>query len=127
MTGIADADVSKEKFLHIYGTLLVQAWGSPPLKKRLKETPEKVLKEFGLDPGTAKIKLAAPGPRNEKTTPESQVELWNKGKRSGAITLYFPETPPEGMMNMELSDADLEAVAGGSVVSCCCCTPCCCC
>ncbi len=122
--------VSEQKFLHIYGNLLVQCWGSPPLKKRFKESPELVLKEFGLDPNGAKVQLLAPGssgaPASE-ITPQSQVVLWNKGLESGNIEFYFPEQPPEGQENIELSDADLEAVAGGWSISCCSCTPCCCC
>ena len=117
--------ISDEKFLQIYGNLLVNTWAFPELKSRFKANPAEVLKEFGLDPGTAKVVLAVPwetaGP---ECTPESQVKLWNDGLKSGMIQFVYPEEPPEGMVGAELSEQQLEAVAGGGYY-CCCCTPCC--
>jgi len=122
-------EVPASKFLHIYGHLLISCWGSPALKKRFLATPTIVLKEFGLDPEGAKINIKKPekGASSEQATPESQVALWNEGKKKGTIDFYFPEEPPETAANYELSDEELMAVAGGWRISCCCCTPCCCC
>jgi hypothetical protein len=119
------ADVSTEKFLHAYGSLLVQSWGNPAVKKRLKADPAKVLKEFGLDPEGAQVVLETPGPPSPQATPESQVKLWNDGKKAGKIRLLYPEEPPQDLKTAELSDQDLEAIAGGWSIGSCCCTPCC--
>jgi len=124
------ADVPASKFLHIYGTLLVQCWGSPALKRRFHANPGEVLKEFGLDPEGATINIKKPGSAGvpaDQATPESQVRLWNEGKKKGSIDFYFPEQPPETAANYELSEEELMAVAGGWSISCCSCTPCCCC
>ena len=118
------ADVAMGKFLSAYGALITTLWGDPDLKAKFKSNPASVLKDFGLDPGSAKINLLSPGSPGPETTPESQVRLWNEGLKSGSIDFYFPEEPPEGQENMEISESALEAVAGGGTY-CCCCTPCC--
>ena len=123
-------DIATDKFLQVYGNFLVQAWGLPPLKNRFKQDPEKVLKEFGLDPEGAKVIIEPPGPPSPSTTPESAAKLWNDGKKAGKIRFIFPEEPPSDLKTKVLSDQQLEAVAGGMEIMgdyCCCCTPCCCC
>jgi hypothetical protein len=119
------ADVSNEKFLHAYGSLLVMSWGNPALKKRLKADPAKVLKEFGLDAEGAQVTLEAPGSPGPNATADSAVKLWNDGKKAGKIRFIYPEEPPQDLKTAVLSDQDLEAVAGGWSVGSCCCTPCC--
>ena len=122
--------MTEEKFLQCYGNLLVQAWGMPALMERLKNDTVDVLKEFALDPGTAKVNVLAPGDPNNLNILEpsaaSQAELWNHGVTSGEIDLYIPESPPEDAGSTELSDEELMAVAGGWSISCCSCCPCCC-
>jgi hypothetical protein len=120
-------DVSTEKFLHAYGNFLVQSWGNPALKARFKSSPESVLKEFGLDPEGAKIKIDKPEGPSSQYTPESQVKLWNEGKKSGTIRFIYPEEPPQDLKTAELTDQELEAIAGGWSIGSCCCSPCCCC
>jgi len=120
-------EVSNEKFLHAYGNILVMSWGNPALKNRLKQNPASVLKEFGLDPEGAEIVLEAPGEPGPQATPESAVQLWNDGKRAGKIRFIYPEEPPKDLVTAELSDQDLESVAGGWSVCSCSSTPCCCC
>jgi hypothetical protein len=123
------ADMSTERFLQAYGHFLVTAWGAPPLKNRFKQNPEQVLKEFGLDPEGAKVVIESPGGKPgwiPDATPESQVKLWNEGKKAGKIRFIFPDEPPQDLRTAELTDKDLEAVAGGGNY-CCCCSPCCCC
>jgi hypothetical protein len=122
------ADITTDKFLQAYGNFLVAAWAAPALKNRFKKDPEKVLREYGLDPESAKVKIEAPGPANTPgATPESAAKLWNDGKKAGSIRFIFPEEPPQDLKTGVLSDKELEAVAGGVGNVCCCCTPCCCC
>jgi hypothetical protein len=121
------ADISTDKFLQAYGNFLVSAWGAPALKNRFKKDPEKVLKEFGLDPEGAKVIIEPPGSPSTQATPESAAKLWNDGKKAGRIRFLFPEEPPADLKTGVLSDKELEAVAGGVGNICCCCTPCCCC
>ena len=118
------AEVSKDKFLQAYGNLLAQSWGSPELLKRFKASPGKVLAEFGLDPEGATIEVIDPAKNwSAGGSPDTQVGMWNDGKKAGKIRLYFPEAPPPDLKTAELSDQQLEAVAGGG--SACCCSPCC--
>ena len=120
-------DISNEKFLHAYGSILVMSWGNPALKKRFKADPAKVLKEFGLDAEGAQVVLEPPGPPGPQATPESAVKLWNDGKKAGKIRFIYPEEPPQDLKTAVLSDQDLEAIAGGWSIGSCCCSPCCCC
>jgi len=117
--------VSQEKFVQVYGSVLVKTWSDPEFKKRFKENPGQVLKEFGLDPGDAKVRLLPPrNPDNPNATRESQADLWNIGLQTGEIQFIYPEDMPEGV-TMELSDEQLQAIAGGDSCCCCSCTPCC--
>mgnify|MGYP003578801354 CR=1 FL=1 len=52
--------VPRDKFLQIYGTLLVRTWDDKALKQRFLASPSEVLKEFGLDPGSAKVNVIEP-------------------------------------------------------------------
>jgi hypothetical protein len=126
------ADVPESTFLHIYGEFLVEAWGNPPLKNKFLKDPGTVLKAYGLDPEGARINVIKPGATGApatQCTPESQVKMWNDGKRKGTIDFVFPEQPPAEFATAELTDEELMAVAGGGGCSkyCCCCSPCCCC
>ena len=132
------AEVSEEKFLQIYGDVLVQYWGLPAHKERFKANPGAILKEFGLDPGSAKLNVKyiaagddTPQPNNlgiAEPSAASAYQLWTEGKKRGQIDFFVPEAPPEDASSMELSDDELMAVAGGGwKISCCSCTPCCCC
>ncbi len=119
-------EVSKDKFLQAYGNLLAQTWGNPDLLARFKAAPAKVLTEYGLDPEGAVIEIVSPAKGSTaEGSPDLQVGMWNDGKKSGTIKLYFPEEAPQGLTTAELSDQELEAVAGGG--SACCCSPCSCC
>lgn len=117
--------MEKEVFMKAYSSVLRKVWsGDDAYKNRLLAEPAAVLKEAGLDAGGAKINLITKV--TAEGTLDDQVRLWNEGVTSGKVDLYFPLEQPEDMEDADLSDAELENVAGGG--DCCCtCTPCCCC
>ncbi|MBI4818709.1 MAG: hypothetical protein HY791_20740 [Deltaproteobacteria bacterium] len=123
---MSTAPVSEEKFLQIYGTVLVRTWDDAALKQRFLSRPAEVLKEFGLDAGTAKVDVIEPwaNPDPAVCTPQSQVKAWNDGLKTGTIQFVYPKEMPEGPENMELTAEQMAAVAGGDGC-CCCCSPCC--
>jgi hypothetical protein len=118
--------VTQERFLQVYGNVLMRTWEDVALKRRFLENPAEVLREFGLDAGSASIKVIEPWQAADpaQCTPESAVMLWNKGLESGEITFVYPSQLPEGAAGVQLSVAQMEAISGGCG---CCCTPCCCC
>lgn len=118
--------MEKEAFMKAYAGVLRKVWNSDDesFKNRLLAAPDVVLKEEGLDPHGAKVnvitQITADG------TLDDQVQLWNEGLKSGKIDLYVPLKQPEDIEDQDLTDAELESVAGGG--DCCCtCSPCCCC
>ena len=118
--------MQREEFVTNYAKLLTHAWTDESFANRLTSDPKAVLSEAGLPvSSTATIDIVR-GTTGEGDLDE-QVKLWEAGESSGHYTLYVPQTPQidEG----ELSEAELEGVAGAGDVSvslCCCCCPCCC-
>ncbi|MFC1835033.1 NHLP leader peptide family RiPP precursor [Thermodesulfobacteriota bacterium] len=74
-----------------YAKIIAKAWIDEEFKKRLFDDPATVLKESGID------------------TPERMTVKFVEGKEN-EILLPIPSRPPE---SAELSDEDLEKVAGG--------------
>ncbi|NLG48557.1 MAG: hypothetical protein GX552_00430 [Chloroflexi bacterium] len=113
----------RTQFVTKYGQLLSQAWSEDgKFIAALKADPSKVLLEFGLDPQGAQINIITT--IQEDGSLEDQIRLWEEGKTKGAIDLYIPLEQPAELSEVELSDEELEAVAGGAACSCTC-TPCC--
>ena len=115
----------RTSFLSNYSKLLVAAWSDESVGDRLVANPKAVLAEFGLQvPDNANVNVVRQiPPQHGEPDANVQVRLWEEGLKSGTIEMHVPEAPAIDMG--ELSESELEGVAGGWSISGCCCTPCC--
>jgi hypothetical protein len=110
----------RSKFISGYSKALTTAWADDKYMSRLKSDPTGVLKEAGV-PLPAGVKV------NLKTNLsdgglDDQIKLFEDGLKKGSVDIYVPAQPQMG--DGELSDQQLESIAGGGDC-CCCCTPSC--
>ncbi|NVM57429.1 MAG: hypothetical protein HWN51_04855, partial [Desulfobacterales bacterium] len=113
-----------------YARILGRVWKEEDdFKAGLLANPEETLKAEGLDPQDAKVSIITE--IKEQGTLDDQIRLWEEGLSSGSIDLYIPPAPPkDAFEDVELTEEELELVAGGGCCTCaasCTCTPCCCC
>jgi len=112
---------AKAAFISGYTKILTQAWSSDEFAARLVGDPVTVLAENGLEvPAGARVEIVRS--RDAEPDLEAQIALWADGAATGRYVLYVPDTPV--IETRELSENDLDAVAGGGD-TCCCCCPCC--
>lgn len=111
----------RSQFVSSYSKVVTQSWADASYRQKLVSDPADVLSSAGLDvPSGVTINVVTD--IQEDGELEDQIKLWEEGLESGAVTLYVPSAPQ--LDDGELSDSQLEAVAGGG--DCCCsCTPCC--
>ena len=87
---MSNSFIYKDEYSKILGKIYAQCHRDPEYKKRFLDDPKAVIKEEGVEvPDTIKIKAV------EESDPN-------------VLTLHLPPKPSE-----ELSDRDLEQVAGG--------------
>jgi hypothetical protein len=111
---------ARSQFVGNYTKLLTHAWSDEGFAGRLRSDPKQVLDEVGLTvPASATVEIL--DTQGEGSLDE-QVALWEQGIASGDIKLYVPKVPQ--VETAELSESELEGVAGGDTY-CCCCSPCC--
>ncbi len=111
----------RSKFIHGYSKLLTGAWADEKAMAQLTSNPGAALQTAGLDVPSGvvvnvKTEMGTSGNLSD------QVRLWESGLKSGSIGLYVPAAPQ--LSDSDLSDEQLESVAGGGDCCCCCC-PCC--
>jgi hypothetical protein len=115
--------MDKSTFVKGYTKILTNAWSDDSFAQQLKSNPKPILAEYGLAvPDSASVDVVS----SEGTdgSVDDQVRIWEEGESSGHYTLYVPSVPQ--VEAGEMSEVDLEGVAGaGNVSVCCCCCPCC--
>ena len=119
---------ARTEFVSGFTRLLTKAWSDDNYSGTLESNPKQAAAEAGLTvPANAQVLIIrdfageAPGDDTEKM--DAQITLWETGKQTGIYELHVPRTPQ--VDTAELSESELEGVAGG-IFACCCC-PCCCC
>ena len=120
--------VDRREFTMAYARILGRVWKEEDdFKAGLLANPEETLKAEGLDPQDAKVSIITE--IKEQGTLDDQIRLWEEGLSSGSIDLYIPTAPPkDAFEDVELTEEELELVAGGGCCTCsacCTCTPCC--
>jgi hypothetical protein len=110
----------RASFVRGYTKVLTNAWSDESFMARLTDAPSATLSEYGLDVGSAAVEIVTATAGSASL--DDQVELWEQGIASGAVKLYVPDVPQ--VETSELSDDQLDSVAGGDSY-CCCCSPCC--
>lgn len=117
--------MDRQEFVKGYTKVLTSAWSDEGFAARLNEDPSAVLGESGLEvPSGALVEIVSSTAGDGDL--DDQFRIWEEGLSSNSLKLYVPEVPQ--VETGELSDAELETVAGaGDVTVCCCCSPCCCC
>ena len=111
----------RSKFVGAYAKLLSNAWSDEAFMQHVQSDPVQALEEVGLSVPSG-VKITISDSKGDGTL-DDQIELWEKGIASGDVTLYVPEAPK--VDTAELTEGELEGVAGGDTSYCCCCSPCC--
>ena len=108
-----------------WAKITARAWEDPQFKQRLLSNPNDVLKEHGLGlPDNYHVRIVEGGSAEAQGVGQYTVSQRDDGTYS--VVMRLPQKPAE-VTEGELSDAELEAVAGGGDTYCCCCTCCPCC
>lgn len=113
----------REGFVRAWGTVLARSWEDDDFKARLHERPADVLRESGLAlKDGADVQLVTP-PADAGPDLDLQISEYEKGAETGTYVFYVQDS--NVVETQEVSEKELEGVAGGmcssSVLCCCCC------
>jgi len=106
-----------------WSKITAHAWEDPSFKQQLLSNPKPVLKDSGLEiPDNFTVRIVEQGTSEGDEVGHYQLSEESRGQYS--LVMRLPNKPAEG--EGELSEAQLESVAGGwSFYTCCSCCPCC--
>ena len=119
------ADDVRSTFLKAYGKVLTRSWEDEAYAKQVGTNPAAALTDAGFSvPAGVNVKVSHEIPAaGQGGNVADMVARWEKDMATGSATLYLPARP--SLVESELSEEQLSAVAGGasccSIVSCCCC------
>jgi hypothetical protein len=129
--------MNEQQVLENFARVMAMAWGDENYKQQLLANPKEVLAAANIEtPADATVRVIEVDVLGdtEGTVEDGRpyMESWFKGYETGVYEFILTKAP-EGfdLGNMMLSDAQLDAVAGGIAAAdgCCsyCCCPCTCC
>jgi hypothetical protein len=114
-------DISEEQYREAWAKITATAWEDSQFKQRLLSNPKPVLAEFGIPfPADYNVRVV-----EESQDPGTKFQITETS--GGQEVVMRLRNKPAAVAEGELSDSQLEAVAGGSGDCCCSCCPTCCC
>jgi hypothetical protein len=122
---VAMAQMTEDRRRQEWAKITAEAWRDASFKQQLLSEPNQVLGRYGMAfPSNYTVKIVEQGSGEAANTPPFQLSEGENGAYS--VVMRLPAKPAE-LAEGELSDEQLEAVAGGdtTVYCCCSCCPCC--
>jgi len=118
------ANMTEERRRQEWAKITAQAWEDPAFKTQLLTRPNDVFKSHGMGfPDDYSVKIVEAGSSEASGIGQYTLSQGDDGHYN--VVMRLPQKPAE-VAQGELSDAELEAVAGGTSYCCCCsCCPCC--
>jgi hypothetical protein len=111
------ADNVRVELVRNLGAVYNDAWENEALRDRLIAEPRTVLAEHGIElPATVKVEASLVGDVSEA---ELTLDEWDRMVNSGTVVLKTTASRPDGVTTTELSEEQLEGVAGGGDLSSC--------
>jgi hypothetical protein len=93
------------------GSVYNDVWEDEAVRDRLMADPRTVLVEHGIElPGTVKVEAKLV---QDVSDAELSLDEWDRMVDRGTVQLKVTPSRPDGVTTGEMSDEQLEAVAGG--------------
>jgi hypothetical protein len=117
--------LSEEQRRERWARLTAHAWEDAAFKQQLLSNPKPILNEAGLAvPENFRVRIVEEG--TSEAADVGNYTLTEESPNSFSLVMSIPPKPSD-IQSGELSEAELESVAGGVGNICCCCTCCPCC